>query len=61
MGVNILKEEFIIMKLTLIFSYVLLLFVLRYGFEIINDQVTLLLLIVGLALFGFSNKKNRAG
>lgn len=57
MGVNILKEEFIIMKLTLIFSYVLLLFVLRYGFEIFNDQVTLLLLIVGLALFGFSNKK----
>lgn len=57
MGVNILKEEFMIMKLTLIFSYVLLLFVLRYGFEIINDQVTLLLLIVGLALFGFSNRK----
>ncbi|ARQ06808.1 hypothetical protein [Macrococcoides canis] len=52
-----MKEEFIIMKLTLIFSYVLLLFVLRYGFEIINDQVTLLLLIVGLALFGFSNRK----
>ncbi|ARQ04440.1 hypothetical protein [Macrococcoides caseolyticum] len=45
------------MKLTLIFSYVLLLFVLRYGFQIMNDQVTLLLLIGGLALFGFSNRK----
>ncbi|WP_420495971.1 hypothetical protein QA540_05310 [Macrococcus psychrotolerans] len=57
MNLNILKEEFVYMKLTLIFSYVLLLFVLRYGFHILNDQVTLLLLIGGLALFGFSNRK----
>ncbi|UOB19527.1 hypothetical protein [Macrococcus armenti] len=45
------------MKITLVFSYVLILFILRYGFELINDQVTLFLLIAGLAIFGFTNRK----
>lgn len=48
-------------KILVLFIFALILFICRYGLMIIDDKITILLLVAGFGLAGLFNRKKQGG